>query len=125
MQKLKTLDLTTKETWFWCHYQWRWIVWQVIKERLFVRPIVYTSAGIWKVRWRKKYTTFGSFEFWGNCFFCHAAQGGGNCKYCPAKIIDASFTCNHTTYNYSKHPIRFYLKVRSMYREYLRRERRK
>ena len=100
-----------------CMSMWRWIVGEWKKGRRGVPNL--------KSEWlrRKKHG-----YVYNDCFFCEYGRSNmkenpneflGACINCPGVLADSKFECNHGAYNYSRDPVKFYNRLRSLNRKRL------
>ena len=113
---MKKLNLD--ETWRLCMSMWRHV-----KRR--IQSGDKETVESLKASWATKH----GYHLDSDCFFCDYVDlrsdplmdYSAGCKLCPARKIDPEFHCKNLTYHYRLKPIKFYNKLRSLYRLYLKR----
>ncbi|KKN01488.1 hypothetical protein LCGC14_1127170 [marine sediment metagenome] len=101
------MKLTLNQAWKLCLEQWKWIDKQLDKDSL---------AGI--VSLKRQWCRVKEFkDVTADCFFCEynnqkgSAEDRDNCKNCPGRLINRKFYCDNGTYDYNRHPRKFYKKI--------------
>ena len=94
--------MTLDQTWTNCLRMWKWIdkVW---------KPGM--SVVVLKKEWLEKWMPAANIN--SDCFFCEydVQNGLESCNCCPGRLVNLRFTCDRKTYNYFKHPKKFYQKL--------------
>lgn len=97
----KEKKLALNLAWELCLKMWKWVAEQVDKTPR-------QSVGILKEEWLKLNNIEDVDK---DCFFCEYDGQDGDCSNCPAKLIDADFSCCMPNYHYLQHPKAFYAKI--------------
>lgn len=111
--------MTLDKIWENCLAMWKWVVWKLV-----IGIVTGSRAGVLslKIQWVEK-NNFNNLH--SNCFFCDALVSPRSCSNCPGTKVDPNFNCWNPKYSYTNHPIRFYMKLRSLNRKRKRQNRRK
>ena len=65
-----------------------------------------------KVAWMRRHD-YEEDEIQAECFFCEYNNRHYHldCRNCPGKLVDATFSCSNPSYSYKTRPYRFYRKL--------------
>ena len=90
---------TLNQTWVLCLRMWRRI------SKIWVEDDF--DVHLLKVRWLSE-NGFGNEDIYCNCFFCDFAGDSYCATRCPGKLVEHSFQCDDSAYNYEDNPVAFY-----------------